>query len=320
VSPAERRIAALRRFSMGITGLTIAGHLFLGFEQSWAQVLVALATCYGIELALETADAWSGRRPVRFRGGPVAMVDFLLPAHISALAIALLLYPGGRLAPIVFAAAVAVGSKAILRAPLGKGRRHFFNPSNFGIATTLLLFPSVSIAPPYHFTEGVTGAGDWLVPAFVLCTGTLLNLRLTGKMPLIGAWLVTFAAQALFRHVALGASLEGALLPMSGMAFLLFTFYMVTDPGTTPVRPRNQVAFGAAVATVYGALLASHVVFTLFFSLMLVSTVRGAWLYVAAAARAREAAVARALEAEVERAREPLVPRPALGATVRRAQ
>ena len=39
------------------------------------------------------------------------------------------------------------------------------------------------------------------------------------------------------------------------MAFLLFTFYMVTDPGTTPVEPRGQIAFGAVVAAAYGVLM-----------------------------------------------------------------
>jgi Na+-translocating ferredoxin:NAD+ oxidoreductase RnfD subunit len=312
MSPADRRIAALRRFAMGISTLTLVGHVWLGFEQSWAQVVVALATCYGVELVLEAADAWSTAREPRFRGGPVALADFLLPAHISALAIALLLYPGGRLAPIAFAATVAVCSKALLRAPVGASRRHVFNPSNFGIAVTLLAFPSVSISPPYHFTENVSGAGDWLVPAFVLCTGTFLNYRLTAKLPLIAAWLVAFAGQALFRSVVLGASLEGALVPMSGMAFLLFTFYMVTDPGTTPVRPRNQVAFGAGVAVAYCALISLHVVFTLFFALALVSTFRGAWLYAAATMRAREVREARP--------REPLVARPLLEPTGRRAR
>jgi Na+-translocating ferredoxin:NAD+ oxidoreductase RnfD subunit len=312
MSPAERRIAALRRFSLGITVLTLAGHLFLGFEQSWAQVVVALGTCYAIELALEAVDAWSAGRPARFRGGPRALVDFLLPAHISALAIALLLYPGGRLAPIAFASAVAVCSKALLRAPVGRGQRHFFNPSNLGIAVTLLAFPSVSISPPYHFTENVSGAADWLVPAFVLVTGTVLNLKLTGKIPLIAAWLAAFTCQALVRHLAFGASLEGALVPMTGMAFLLFTFYMVTDPATTPIRPRNQVAFGAGVALAYGALLALHVVFTLFFALVLVSAVRGTWLYVAA--------VARTGEAGAKTRRGQLLPRPALESITRRMQ
>ena len=312
MTPAERRIAALRRFSMGITGLTIVGHFWLGFEQSWAQVFVSLAACYSLELILEVVDAWSARREVRFRGGPVALMDFLLPAHISALAIALLLYPQGRLEPIIFAGVVAVGSKAIFRAPLGKGRRHFFNPSNFGIAATLLIFPAVSISPPYHFTENVSGIGDWLVPLFVFCTGSILNFKLTGKIPLIVAWLSAFAAQAVIRHLIFGSSLEGSLLPMTGMAFILFTFYMVTDPGTTPVRPRNQVAFGASVALLYGVLLAMHVVFTLFFALVLVSTVRGAWLYFAAA-DLRWTPV-------TDRVRGLLARRPALEATVRRMQ
>ena len=53
---------------------------------------------------------------------------------------------------------------------------------------------------------------------------------------------------------------------MTGVAFLLFTFYMVTDPATTPSTPRGQIAFGAAVAAAYGLLMAFHVVFGLFFA------------------------------------------------------
>jgi hypothetical protein len=285
MTPAQRRVAALRRFAFGITTLTIVGHLLLGFEQSWLQVLVSLATCYSVELALETIDAWSAKRPARYRaGGLRGFADYMLPAHITALAIALLLYPAGRLGPIVFAGVVAVASKSVFRAPVGKGRRHFLNPSNFGIAATLVLFPSVGIAPPYQFTENVSGWGDWAVPAFVLFTGTLLNVKLTGKLPLILAWLSAFALQALARHLVFGASLTAALLPMTGLAFLLFTFYMVTDPGTTPIRMRSQIAFGAGVAIAYGLLMSVHVVFGLFFALVLVSSVRGAGLHVMALA------------------------------------
>jgi enediyne biosynthesis protein E5 len=289
MNPQQRRIAALRRFATGISVLTLAGHAVLGFEQSWAQVVASLATCYALELALEAVTAWSEHRRARFRGGPVALVDFLLPAHITALAIALLLYPGGgRIAPIVLAGTLAIASKAIFRAPVGGRPRHFLNPSNFGIATVLVAFPSVSIAPPYQFTENLAGAGDWLLPAFILLTGTLLNFKLTGRVPLIAAWLAAFAAQAVVRHLLFGVSLAGALVPMTGLAFLLFTFYMVTDPGTTPVRPRAQVAFGGAVAVAYGVLMSLHVVFGLFFALVLVSTVRGTSLNVAAWSRARQ--------------------------------
>jgi hypothetical protein len=50
---------------------------------------------------------------------------------------------------------------------------------------------------------------------------------------------------------------------------------MITDPSTTPSSVRGQVAFGAAVAAVYGVLMSLHVVFGLFLSLSLVCAVRG---------------------------------------------
>jgi hypothetical protein len=62
------------------------------------------------------------------------------------------------------------------------------------------------------------------------------------------------------------------------VAFLLFTFYMVTDPATTPSGWRAQVAFGLSVAAGYGVLMAFHVVFGLFFSLTAVCAARGALL------------------------------------------
>lgn len=309
MTPAERRIGALRRFAFGISTLTVVGHAVLGFEQSWLQVGVSLATCYAVDLGLETIDAWSAGRPTRYRGGPRAFVDYMLPAHITALAIALLLYPSGRLGPIVFAGVVAVGSKWVFRAPVGDGRRHFFNPSNFGIAATLVIFPSVGMVPPYHFTENVYGWGDWAVPAIILATGTILNLKLTGKTPLILAWLFAFALQAVARHLLLGASLSAALLPMTGMAFVLFTFYMVTDPGTTPVARRSQVAFGAGVAIAYGALTALHVVFGFFFALVIVSALRGASLYALALVGAERLRLPGPLR----------VPRPSVAAQTRKA-
>ena len=61
---------------------------------------------------------------------------------------------------------------------------------------------------------------------------------------------------------------------MTGVAFILFTFYMVTDPATTPSGKPGQVAFGAGVAVAYGLLLTVHVVFGLFFALTIVCAMR----------------------------------------------
>ncbi len=64
-------------------------------------------------------------------------------------------------------------------------------------------------------------------------------------MPLILGWLGGFLLQAVLRSQIQGTPLVAAILPITGMAFLLFTFYMVTDPATTPVSPRDQFVFGA---------------------------------------------------------------------------
>jgi enediyne biosynthesis protein E5 len=284
--PRSNRLPALRRFAVAITVLNILGHFYLGFEQSWAQPLVALATAYSIELLLELVSARAERRQPHFAGGFRQLVDFLLPAHITALAVAMLLYANDRLGPIAFATAVAVGSKAIVRVPVGGGSRHFLNPSNTGIALTLLLFPWVGIAPPYHFTENLTGIGDLFLPLVIVISGTFLNTRFTGKMPLIVAWLGGFVIQAVLRSLFFGTPVAAALLPMTGMAFLLFTFYMMTDPGTTPTSPPAQFAFGSAVAAAYASLMILHVVFGLFFALLLVCSVRGFGLAVLARSRA----------------------------------
>ena len=300
----DLRLAALRRFAVAITVLNLAGHTLLGFEQSWAQPLVALATAYSVEILTEVLDAWDKRRPVRFAGGPRALVDFLLSAHITGLAVAMLLYANERLLPVVFATAVAVGSKAVFRAPVGNGTRHFFNPSNLGIAVTLLAFPWVGIAPPYHFTENISGAADWLLPGLIVLSGSFLNGRFTGKFPLIAGWLGGFVLQAALRSLFFGASPVAALLPMTGLAFVLFTFYMVTDPGTTPSAPRTQALFGLCVALCYGVLVTMHVVFGLFFGLTVVCALRGIGLhagaYAARRAHERVAVPARAVAGRLE--------------------
>ena len=283
------RLGGLRRFAVAITVLNILGHTFFGFEQSWAQPLVALAAAYSVELLLEFIDARCNRRALRFVGGGARkFVEFLLSAHITGLACAMLLYANESLGPVVFAAVVAICSKSVLRAPTGGGTRHFFNPSNFGITVTLLVFSWVSIAPPYQFTENMTGAGDWILPALIICTGTFLNARFTHRLPLIGAWLGGFVAQAALRSLFFETPLGAGLVPMTGVAFILYTFYMVTDPATTPGGRREQIAFGLSVAGVYALLMVSHVVFGLFFALTIVCAFRGLGMYAMRWVRSRE--------------------------------
>jgi Na+-translocating ferredoxin:NAD+ oxidoreductase RnfD subunit len=274
------RLGGLRRFAIAITILNLLGHLFFGFEQAWITPFVALAAAYGTEAIMEAASARAQQRRPRWRG---QMIDFVLPAHITGLAVGMLLYTNGRLGPVVFAAIVAIVSKFLLRCTSNGVSRHVMNPSNFGIAVTLILFPSVGIAPPYHFTENLGVRGDWILPAVIVASGSFLNLRFTRRVPLLSAWVVGYVLQAAIRSLwsdaPLPPALTAPLAPMTGMAFVLYTFYMVTDPATTPQRVRHQVLFGLAVALTYGALVTVHVVFGFFFALSLVSAVRAAGLY-----------------------------------------
>lgn len=284
-------LAALQRFAVAITALTILGHAVLGFEQSYVQPLVALATAYSVQLLLEAIDASSRRRRPRFAGSFGRLVEFLLPAHITALAVAMLLYFNDRLWLVAFAAAASVASKSVFRAPVGGGTRHFFNPSNFGIALTLLLFPhDVGLVMPWQFSTNLSGAADWALPAAIFALGTYINGRFTRRLPLVLSWLVGFAMQAVARGWALDRPIAAGLAPMTGIAFVLFTFYMAPDPATTPHQPARQVMFGAAVALLYGILVSLHVAFGLFFALTIVCGIRGFGLWAISLARPLRAA------------------------------
>jgi enediyne biosynthesis protein E5 len=291
MTPAARRIGALRRFAVALTVFNLLGHTVLGFEQSTAQPLVALAVAYAMELGLELADSRLNRRRTAFLGGGVGrVVDFLLPGHITALAVSMLLYANDELWPVVFATAAAVGSKHVLRIRIGDGARHFFNPSNFGISLTLIVFSRVGIAPPYQFSENLTGWLSWLLPVVITVSGTFINWRFTGRIPVLAGWVVGFAAQALLRAAILGANPLATLGPMTGLVFVLYTFYMVTDPATTPADWRAQVAFGVGVAAAYGLLVVAHVVFGFFFGLTIVCGLRGALVYGSRVVRERRRA------------------------------
>ena len=234
-----------------------------------------------MQLLLELVDAWSRRRRPRFSGGLLSLVDFLLSPHITALSVSMLLYFNDSLWLVAFAVAAAVGSKWIFRVPVGSRTRHIFNPSNFGLTTTLLAFPEqVGLAPPWQYTAELGHVGHWLLPLFFVIAGSLVNGLYTKRLPLIAAFVAGFILQAVLRSLFFQAPLLASLAPMTGVAAMIYTFYMIPDPATTPDLPWRQVAFGAAVPAIYMLFMIFHVVFGLFVGLTIVCAVRGLGLYV----------------------------------------
>lgn len=287
------RLFALWYFTMLMIVWNILGHTFLGFEQSHAAPCVAIGTAILVQFFLEWVDARAKNREVRWAGSWANFLNALPAALIPAFACSMLLYPNERLWPIIFAVALSIGSKVLFRAPVGEGRtQHIFNPSNFGVAMTLVLFPQVGFAPPYHFTENVTGVWDWILPGFILLTGVIIHGCFTGRLPLVAAWLIGFALQGQIRAHIYGFPPLVPLMPMTSAAFIVFTLYMVPDPATTPLKPWRQAAFGFAVAMVYGIIQMLHLVFGLFFALLTVSAIRGVSLYLYYSFKSRNAAPA----------------------------
>ncbi|WP_406632525.1 enediyne biosynthesis protein UnbU [Amycolatopsis sp. WGS_07] len=283
------RVKALQRFAMSLTGFNLLGYLVLGFEQSPVTPLAALATSYAVALLLEWLDAWAHQRRPQFAGGPRALFVFLLPPHITALACSMLLYGNASIWPYLFAVVVAHATKYAFRLRIKGKLRHVLNPSNAGIVVTLLAFSWVGIAPPYHFTNYITGAWDWLLPLAILMAGTMLNAMLTKKIPLILGWAGGYLFQAVVRWLLFDHALLGALVPMTGLAFVIYTNYMITDPATSPTKPRNQAVFGFVNAVVYGVLVVCGVVFGYFFALVITCVLRGAVLFAVEQRRKRAA-------------------------------
>ena len=287
------RLFALWYFTVLMIVWNLLGHTVLGFEQSHAATFVALGAAVLFQFFLEWVDARAKNREVRWAGGWGDFINALPAALIPGFACSMLLYPNEQLWPFVFAVALSIGSKVLLRAPVGGGHtQHVFNPSNFGIALTLLLFPQVGFAPPYHFTENLVGIWHWILPVFILFTGVVIHGLFTGRLPLVAAWLIGFALQGQIRALLFGFPPIVALMPMTSAAFIVFTLYMVPDPATTPLKPWRQVAFGFAVAMVYGIIQMMHLVFGLFFALIAVCAIRGISLHLYHAFKARGPAVA----------------------------
>ncbi|MFI7666736.1 enediyne biosynthesis protein [Nocardia sp. NPDC049526] len=273
----DPRYLALRNFAASLTIFNILGFLWLGFEQPWLWPFLSAGTAYAVEMILETLAAWAYRRPAGYRGnGLRGLIVFLLPAHITGVAFNFLMYAADQFLPIMFGITVAVGTKWVLRAKVNGKVKHFMNPSNFGIVVALLVFPTIAVVGPYHFVENVSGPADALIVLGLLGAGTMLNAKLTKKTPLIMAWLGAYVLQAVVRGLLdSNISIIAALLPMTGIAFVLYTNYMITDPATTPFAKRDQIIFGASVGLMYGVLMALHVSFGLFFALVIVCASRG---------------------------------------------
>jgi Na+-transporting NADH:ubiquinone oxidoreductase subunit NqrB len=135
------------------------------------------------------------------------------------------------------AAVIAIGSKFII---LYKGK-HVFNPAGFAIVILLLAAPGhVWISP------GQWGAEIW----FAALTGffAILVLSASRRADIAFFFFASHAALLLARAFWLGDPLAIPLHQLQSGSLLIFTFFMISDPRTTPDSTFGRFVFAFAVA------------------------------------------------------------------------
>src|SRR3989449_3652746 len=156
-------------------------------------------------------------------------------ALISALSLCLLLRTGS-LGLAMLTAAVAVASKFTLRVR----DKHVFNPTNFALVAMMLATGNVWVSP------GQWGSG--LVFAFLLASAGGLVVNRAARADVTLAFLASWASLLVARSLWLGEPLAIPLHRLGNGALVLFAFFMISGPRTTPDSRAGRLLFAALVA------------------------------------------------------------------------
>lgn len=212
-----------RHYQIGVlSSLILLGVFHFAFQLPWWHV----AACVSSTLCTQyVADKITGRK-----------FDPRSPL-ISALSLTILLRTGSVWLSIG-AAVLAVASKYLIRF----NGKHIFNPANFGLVIMAILFTDAWISP-----------GQWgAAPIFaILLAG--LGGAVTGKAKrwdVSLAFLGFYGAFVLGRAVWLGDPLAIPLHQMQSGALLIFAFFMISDPKTTPNARSGRIVYAALVASI----------------------------------------------------------------------
>jgi Na+-transporting NADH:ubiquinone oxidoreductase subunit NqrB len=198
------------------------GILQLQWDAEVSRYAIIVATCLGTQAAFILVHSLEWRT--------------LKSAAITTLGLCLL-FKSGSAITLVLGAFIAIASKFVLRV---KGK-HIFNPANIGIVAAMLLTGDAWVSP------GQWGSGAALV--FLVGAAGLMVVLRVGRIDTSIAFLLAFAALHFARNVLyLGWGADVWLHQLANGSLLLFTFFMITDPVTTPSSPRARIGWSIVVA------------------------------------------------------------------------
>jgi Na+-transporting NADH:ubiquinone oxidoreductase subunit NqrB len=217
-----------RLYQIGtLASLLIYGMGWLDFDVTPSRVVLILSTAL--------ATQWIGDRltAVQRRRAPFAMTA--RSALISGLSLCLLLRTNQpELAAL--GAFVTIAGKFLIRV----NGKHVFNPTDGGLVAMLLLSRDVWVSP-----------GQWGAPAFfafLMASAGLLVVTRAARSDVTFAFIACYGALLLGRSLYVGEPMAIPLHRLQSGALLLFSFFMISDPKTTPDSRAGRVLFAALVA------------------------------------------------------------------------
>ena len=211
-----------RLYQIAVLGsLLAAGLTWLDFDLSAGQVAVTVGSAVGLQLVA-----------ARLAGLPASGWTSSL---ISSLSLCLLLRTTDL--PIAAcASAVAIGSKFVVRV----GGKHVFNPTNLALVALLATSDAAWVSPGQW--------GDAAFVAFLLaCLGTVVVTR-ASRADVSFGFLACYVGLMVARALYLGDPMWIPLHRLQSGSLLLFAFFMISDPKTTPDSRAGRLIFAAAVA------------------------------------------------------------------------
>ena len=214
-----------RLYQIGtLASLLVYGMVWLDFDITPGRVAVLLTTVL--------VTQWTCDR-LFHRGSLFASTA--RSALISGLSLCLLLRTN-RTDLAVVAAIVTIAAKSLIRVD-GK---HLFNPTNVGLVAMLLLTNRVWVSP-----------GQWGAAAFfaflLACVGSLVVNR-AARSDVTFEFLLAYASFVVGRSLYLGEPLTIPWHRLESGALVLFAFFMISDPKTTPDSRIGRVLFAMLVA------------------------------------------------------------------------
>ena len=154
---------------------------------------------------------------------------------ISAFSVCLLLRTNSLTLALI-GTVLSIASKFYIR----WNGKHIFNPTNFGIVVLIALTDQVWVSP-----------GQWGSAAFfgflLVCAGGLVVNR-AARSDVTMAFLLAYGGLVIGRSLWLGEPLAIPLHRLQNGALLIFAFFMISDPRTTPDSRAGRLLFAALVA------------------------------------------------------------------------